>query len=208
MSVGNTRERIKTAALKRFARHGFAATSIADIESAAGLAPRAGTFYRHFESKQALFEELARERLTESPDEFDFPGLAALPDTRSALLQIARRFELAAERQRPYLRLIEELRLTKAGRAFEAHSNRQMLRALMGWVATRPAGAGLQQAELASLAVEVFGSWLFYLGKRQQGIELDELDGTLLRERWSERWTGILDTEHGFPARGVRPVSR
>ncbi len=82
MTRVNTRERIKAVALPLFAEQGFAATSIAAIESAAGLAPRAGAFYRHFSSKEALFEEIARERITETPDEFDFEGLRAFGDTR------------------------------------------------------------------------------------------------------------------------------
>ena len=46
----NTRDRLKEAALPLFAERGYAATSIAAIEAAAGLAPRAGAFYRHFPS--------------------------------------------------------------------------------------------------------------------------------------------------------------
>jgi AcrR family transcriptional regulator len=143
MSRVNTRERIKDGALPLFAKQGFAGTSIAAIETAAGLAPRAGAFYRHFPSKEALFEELARERITETPDEFDFDGLRAFDNTRAELVSLARQFEKAAERQRPYLRLIEEIRLTESGRSFEQQANEAMLAALMNWVSTKPAGAVL-----------------------------------------------------------------
>lgn len=189
----NTRERIKAAALPLFAEQGFAATSIAAIETAAGLAPRAGAFYRHFDSKQALFEELARERITETPGEFDFEGLKAFGDTRAELVALARRFEVAAERQRPYLRLIEESRLTDSGRSFEQAANDAMLRALMDWVATKAAADGLDIGRLATLTMNVFGSWLFYLTKRQQGVELAVLDGDTLLEDWASRWSGALD---------------
>ena len=195
MSSVNTRERIKAAALPLFAERGFAATSIAAIESAAGLAPRAGAFYRHFPSKEALFEELAREHITETPDEFDFEGLEGFGDTRAELVALARRFELAAERQRPYLRVIEEIRLTPAGRAFEQQANDAMLQALMEWVARKPAAAGLGKARLAALTLDVFGSWLFYLGKRQQGIELDAVSRDVLLDDWANRWSGSLDSE-------------
>jgi len=193
MSAVNTRERIKAAALPLFAEQGFAATSIAAIETAAGLAPRAGAFYRHFDSKQALFEELARERITETPGEFDIEGLKAFGDTRAELVALARRFEIAAERQRPYLRLIEESRLTDAGRSFEQAANDAMLRALMDWVATKAAAEGLDTGRLATLTMNVFGSWLFYLAKRQQGVELAVLDRDTLLEDWASRWAGTLD---------------
>jgi AcrR family transcriptional regulator len=39
-----------------FGRQGFRATTIAQIEAAAGLAPGAGGLYRHFASKKALLE--------------------------------------------------------------------------------------------------------------------------------------------------------
>ena len=163
MNRVNTRERIKEAALPLLEEQGLAGTSIAAIETAAGLAPRAGAFYRHFPGKEALFEELARERITETPDEFDFEGLKAFGDTRAELVAIGRRFELAAERQQPYLRLIEESRLTESGRSFEQRANEAMFEALVNWVATKPAGAALDAERLAALTMNVFGSWLFFL---------------------------------------------
>lgn len=189
----NTRERIKAAALPLFAERGLAATSIAAIESAAGLAPRAGAFYRHFPGKEALFLELARECITELPEKFDFAALSDYPDTRTQLVALAQQFEHAAERQRPYLRLIEELRLTEAGHAFEAEANERMLEALMAWTATRAAGTGLETTRLAALTVCVFGGWLFYLGKWQQQIEPESLDRDALLEEWVSRWARQLD---------------
>ena len=57
MSRVNTKEKLMQAAVKLFVEHGYQKTSIASIEKEAGLVPRAGAFYRHFESKQALVEE-------------------------------------------------------------------------------------------------------------------------------------------------------
>lgn len=50
----STRERILSAASDLFLERGYARTSIAKIEQAAGLAPRTGGSYRHFDSKEAL----------------------------------------------------------------------------------------------------------------------------------------------------------
>ncbi len=193
MSTVNTRERIKAAALPLFAEHGYAATSIAAIETAAGLAPRAGAFYRHFPSKEALFEELAKERITESPGEFDFEGLRAFGDTRAELVALARQFEKAAQRQRPYLRLIEEARLTESGRSFERRANDAMLRALMEWVGAKPTARRLEARCLAALTMQIFGGWLFYLAKRQQGVDLPAIDRDTLLEDWARRWSSLLD---------------
>jgi AcrR family transcriptional regulator len=52
----NARERILTEAMRLFAEHGYERTSIADIQSAAGLAPGSGALYKHFASKEALLQ--------------------------------------------------------------------------------------------------------------------------------------------------------
>lgn len=49
-----TRERIVDQAMLLFSRHGYAATSVAKIEAAAGLTPGAGGLYHHFDSKEAV----------------------------------------------------------------------------------------------------------------------------------------------------------
>ena len=59
MAKVNTKEKIMEAALKLFVSQGYQKTSIGQIETEAGLVPRAGAFYRHFDSKQTLLTELA-----------------------------------------------------------------------------------------------------------------------------------------------------
>src|SRR6266536_1366316 len=49
-----TRQRILTEAMRLFGEQGYSATTIAEIEAAAGLSPGAGSLYRHFPSKRAL----------------------------------------------------------------------------------------------------------------------------------------------------------
>ena len=195
MDKVNTRDKLKQAALALFVDRGFAATSIGSIESAAGLAPRAGAFYRHFRSKEALLEELARDRITETPEEFDFEGIRAFNDTRAELIALARQFERASERQQPYVRLIEEVRLTASGRVFEDDANQAMLDALMGWVGSKPAARGRSKAQLAALTVSVFGGWLFYLIKRNQGVDLPAIARDTMLEEWAALWGSVLDGE-------------
>ena len=57
---GSTRQRLLDEGMKLFARNGFAATSVGEIEAAVGLRPRRGALYKHFESKQALLDEALR----------------------------------------------------------------------------------------------------------------------------------------------------
>jgi hypothetical protein len=41
--------------------------------------------------------------------------------------------------------------------------------------------------------MNVFGSWLFFLGKRQQGVDLAAIDRDALLEDWARTWSGLLD---------------
>lgn len=61
--AGSTRDQLLAAALELFAAKGFAATSVADIQQACGLAPGSGALYKHFSSKRALLEAAVTSRL-------------------------------------------------------------------------------------------------------------------------------------------------
>ena len=61
MERGNTKKEILEAALELFSIQGFEATSISQIASAVGI--RKASLYSHFESKQAILDELVKEVL-------------------------------------------------------------------------------------------------------------------------------------------------
>ena len=73
----DTRSRVVAAALRCFSRRGFAWTSLAHIESEAGLSPGAGCTYRYFASKGALVEA-AVEHAVARADERMRPAPASL----------------------------------------------------------------------------------------------------------------------------------
>jgi AcrR family transcriptional regulator len=52
----SSRDRLISAALRLFAEHGYARTSVGQIEAAAGFTARGGTVYKHFASKQHLLQ--------------------------------------------------------------------------------------------------------------------------------------------------------
>lgn len=63
--MASTRERIVAEALRLFGTQGFARTSVAQIEAAAGLSGGSGALYRHFASKDELLVEAVRSRLVD-----------------------------------------------------------------------------------------------------------------------------------------------
>ncbi len=86
----SSRDRILAEALRLFGEHGYAGTSIAQIEKAAGLSPGSGALYRHFKSKDELLVKALEARVLDRGqwEQFlspDFSVLAMLdliaPDT-------------------------------------------------------------------------------------------------------------------------------
>jgi len=61
-----TRDRILDAALRRFARQGFDATTVTDLEADAGLTPGSGSFYRHFRTKDEVFAAVIEREVARS----------------------------------------------------------------------------------------------------------------------------------------------
>ncbi|WP_307869117.1 TetR/AcrR family transcriptional regulator [Nocardiopsis sp. B62] len=57
-----TRERVRSAAVRLFARQGFAAVNMRQISAEAGIST--GSIYRHFSTKEELFEGLVAEAAT------------------------------------------------------------------------------------------------------------------------------------------------
>lgn len=193
MSRVNTRDRIAQAALKLFTEEGYQKTSIARIETEAGLAPRAGAFYRHFDSKQALLVEVVRTYVSETPESFGLDRLADFGDTRSELVAIALKYEEAMVRQKPYARLIEEVRLLGFGAELQEALDADMMRGLKAWIRGKRAAEGLDSEQTSALIISVIGGWLFYLSMVRQGASVEGLRDTLLDE-WATRWAGILDS--------------
>lgn len=181
------------AALELFVAQGYQNTSIARIESAAGLVPRAGAFYRHFDSKQALVVEVVRSYVAETPEDFGLDRLADFGDTRSELVAIAQKYEEATIRQKPFARLIEEVRLLDFGADLQDELNKNMMAALVAWTSGKPAAKGLSRVQTSALVITVFGGWLFYLSLVERDSDVDALRDTLLDE-WATRWASILDT--------------
>jgi AcrR family transcriptional regulator len=194
MSKVNTKDRIMQAALKLFLEQGYQKTSIARIETEAGLVPRAGAFYRHFDSKQALLVEGAKAYVSETPEDFGLSRLADFGDTRSELVAIALKYEEAMIRQKPFARLIEEIRLLDFGAELQEELDTDMMVGLAAWLSEKPAAKGLPQKQIAALLISVFGGWLFYIFKFQQDEAAALLDRDTMLDEWATRWASILDT--------------
>jgi AcrR family transcriptional regulator len=77
-----TRERIVDAAVELFGSKGYSATSVGEIESAAGLVPRSGALYKHFESKRALLDAAVARRASVAKRAGELVGELLVGDVR------------------------------------------------------------------------------------------------------------------------------
>ncbi len=104
--MGARRDALVETAIRLFAEHGYHATSVADIQLAAGLTAGSGALYKHFPSTEALLEagvESYLDRLAaRSADTVD----ALPPDPRAALEVIAHDVIESMTADEPILRVL------------------------------------------------------------------------------------------------------
>jgi AcrR family transcriptional regulator len=132
-----TSERIVDEAMRLFSEHGYAATSIAKIEAAAGLTPGAGGLYHHFESKEAVLAAGIERQLAR---------LGALREIRHVLGSLG---DLKAE-----------LTLTARYVLAELDSESELLRILASDVRNRPQLLTTAVEQLVSSTFTGFAAWI------------------------------------------------
>jgi AcrR family transcriptional regulator len=132
-----TRERIVDEAMHLFSEHGYAATSIAKIEAAAGLTPGAGGIYHHFASKEAVLAAGIERQLAR---------LGALREIRNVLGSLG---DLEAE-----------LTLTARYVLAELDSESELLRILASDARSRPQLLTSAVEQLVSSTFTGFATWI------------------------------------------------
>jgi len=185
--------------MRLFAERGFSATTITQIEQAAGLSPGAGGIYRHFPSKVAILEAGVADQIASGADFVsmisDASALARLP-LRDRLLVVAhaglRRLEQEGDLNRLVLRdlssfphLLDEVGRDDIGRVF---------RAFAGWLADQPDVS--QDRDLEAIGMVLMGAvthfWIMQeiFGDHPAGVDEDryltaaaDLAATLLIEK-------------------------
>jgi AcrR family transcriptional regulator len=191
--LADTRERLRKAGLKLFGERGYSGTSIADIEKEAGLAPRAGAFYRHFPNKAALAAEIGEASIIETREDLGFAGALPLGDTRAELVLIARGYRRAFERQAPLMGLIAEIRDLPEIRDLENRTDLDLTEAFVAWLAEKPYAKGKTRAELVGLVLSIVGSWTLYLQKRNSAARPPSLTEERMLGQWADLWTDVLE---------------
>lgn len=182
-----------------FGEKGFGGVTVGDIEQAAGLRPRAGGFYRHFKSKQALLVALAAERF-ETPQKLGLTDAFPLGDTRAELVFVARAY---ARLNRPGDRLERVIRdeapRIPALKTLLAAAHGDLAEALSAWIGAKPACRGLEPGAIMEIVMMIGGGWLFYLSRRDEFTPPAGFAEEGLLRRWADHWAAYLDAPRADP---------
>jgi AcrR family transcriptional regulator len=195
-----TRERILDAALRLFATRGYEATSIGEIEQAAGLVPRSGALYKHFPSKRALIDAALVERFTmlDSIDErIELMPLGDLPAELTLLARLALE-ELESEQLLCRLVMKEGDRFPELGDAFHAGIVDRGHRIAIAWLRNRTATLDRELPDVEATAQVMTDALVGYV---LQETIFGNRTTRVGRERLINAWTRIV-ADHLQPSEG------
>lgn len=188
-----SREELADIAISLFAKKGYRETSVGDIEAAAGLTPRAGGFYRHFKSKEAVLIESVGAMAREMIAEVRLDEILAQGGVKAELMFIAERL-LAHAAQYRELRLLlsREAHKTPALRAAMQKANLKLARQdIVPWTAHALKRAGRSE-NAETFAFLVFGPVLLYLISLDRGQPAFGLSREDALGAWAEHWAAAL----------------
>ena len=184
-----TREAVAAAAISLFAKQGYRETSVGDIEEAAGLTRRAGGFYRHFASKEAVLIESLAGMATEMVAEVRLEEILKVGDVKAELLFIAERM-LAHAAQYRELRVLLQREAHKLPRLRAAmhRANLTLAQQDIGpWTQHALKRAG-RNDEPAQFALIIFGAVLTYLISLDRGQPALGLRKDAMLTAWADYW--------------------
>lgn len=190
MPATPTRERLVTEAMRLFGEQGYQATSVAQIEAAAGLAPGSGALYHHFKSKEALLDAGIDRQLDRRHAMRDMRALfAGLGDLRSELTMLGRYVLAVLDEETQLLQIASRIpsgqsaRLTDAYAALFAGLYAELADWVTGWIPT------ISQQDAAAIAAVGVNA---LHGKRATSTAFHEPEATMADEQYIAEWTAML----------------
>lgn len=103
----STHDRILDAAMRLFAERGYRGTSVGEIERAAGLAPRSGALYQHFDRKEEVLERAIDRHLEAIDDLASAMEMLPLGDLRAELTLLGRWNLASLDRRQDLARFVQ-----------------------------------------------------------------------------------------------------
>jgi AcrR family transcriptional regulator len=188
----STRDRLVTEAMRLFSAKGFEATSVSQIEAAAGLAAGSGALYRHFKSKDALLNAGIDRQLDRRSAMRDIRSLfAGLGDLRAELTVLGRYLLGVVDDEMQILQIAartpagQSARLDTAYAALIDGLNAELADWIAAWAPTLPRQ---DCAVLAALGVNAL------LGARVATSLFHQAAPRIPDDQYLGEWTALLTT--------------
>lgn len=195
----STRERLVTEAMRLFSDKGFEATSVSQIEAAAGLAVGSGALYRHFKSKDALLDAGINRQLDRRRAMRDIRALfAGLGDLHAELTVLGRYLLTLIDEE---IQLLQIAARTPAGRSARLDTAYAALvdglnAELADWITAWAPRLTQQQCKvLAALGINSI------LGARFATSLFHQPETRIPDDRYLDEWIAVLTARiESFPA--------
>jgi AcrR family transcriptional regulator len=199
-----TRERILTAAMSLFGERGYGATSVGAIELAAGLAPRSGALYQHFEGKEAVLREAVERDLAHLDSLEQALGMLPLGDLRAELTFLARWNLSSLEQRSDLLRFLrrDAERFPDLAEAVHERMTVRPLEQVAAWIVRLADDSGARSVDAEALALIMVESLSAYGLMR---ATFGRVPGDLDDERFIATWVEVALSYAA--ARGIRASS-
>jgi len=190
MPSAPTRDRLLTEAMRLFGEQGYQATSITQIEAAAGLAPGSGALYHHFKSKEALLEAGIDRQLDRRRAMHDIRTLfAGLGDLRIELTMLGRYVLTVLDEETQLLQIAARTPADQSARLNNAYAALidSLYAEVADWIKGWAPKIGNQDAKaIAAVGVDAL------LGKRATNAVFRVSATDMQDEHYFAEWTAML----------------
>ena len=190
MPAAPTRDRLVTEAMRLFGEQGYQATSITQIEAAAGLAPGSGALYHHFKSKEALLDAGIDRQLDRRRAMHDIRTLfAGLGDLRIELTMLGRYVLTVLDEETQLLQIAARTPPDQSPRLNNAYAGlvdglyAEVADWIKGWV---PGVSDQDAKAIATVGVDAL------LGKRAMSTVFRVAATDIEDERYIAAWSAML----------------
>ncbi|BBX36579.1 TetR family transcriptional regulator [Mycolicibacterium mageritense DSM 44476 = CIP 104973] len=190
MTETTTRDRLVTEAMRLFSEQGYRATSVAQIEAAAGLAAGSGALYHHFKSKESLLEAGIDRQLDRRRAMHDIRAMfAGLGDLRTELTLLGRYLLNVIDDESQLLQIAARTPTDRAARLNDAYAAlidglyTELDDWIHGWAPTMDSA---ESRTIATLGINAL------LGKRATAMFFHAEAAEAPDDRYLAEWTAIL----------------
>ena len=190
MTQSTTRERLVSEAMTLFSRQGFKATSVAQIEAAAGLAPGSGALYHHFKSKESLLEAGIDRQLDRRVAMRDIRALfAGLNDQGTELTLLGRYLLSVLDEETQLLQVAARTPAAQSTRLRDAYAALVdgLYAELSDWV--RSWAPGLDDSTARTISVVAVDA---LIGRRITHVLFHETEPKTSDNQYLTEWTALL----------------